>query len=498
MTVNHVVVDGSNLATEGRTLPSLQQLDDAVRAYIDEFAPKNVTVIVDASFPNRIDDAERAAFEEALVEGELIAPPAGVIGRGDAFLLQIADRADAVVLSNDSFQEFHGQYTWLFDQGRLVGGKAVPHVGWVFMERSPVRGPLSRKSVSDAKKAAKAATAPRGDDASTDPAPSSRRRRGAAKKSAPAERSAPAEQGTGKRQAKAAAAPSSERRPRGRGEGASRPAPAHHAELAASADEGRGRRRRGSGSGRATTPASGGGGGVQPYNDPLPFIEFVAAHPIGSTVTGEVERFASHGAYVTADGARAYLPLKHLGDPPPRSAREALSFGETYTFVVHAFDTPRRGVDLTMPDVKVAATGDPVVASSASDPVPDQLTEEERVAPTKKASAKKAPAKKAAAKKSTAKKAPAKKAAAKKSTAKKTAAKKAPARKTAAKKAPAKKKAAANKAPAKKKAAAKKAPAKKTAAKKAPAKKKAAAKKAPAKKKAAAKKAPAKRATKAR
>ena len=95
MTVNHVVVDGSNLATEGHTLPSLQQLDEAVRAYLDEFAPKKVTVIVDASFPNRIDESERDAFEEAVVAGELITPPAGVIGRGDAFLLQIADRARA-------------------------------------------------------------------------------------------------------------------------------------------------------------------------------------------------------------------------------------------------------------------------------------------------------------------------------------------------------------------------------------------------------------------
>jgi hypothetical protein len=154
MTVNHVVVDGSNLATEGRTLPSLQQLDEAVRAYLEEYKPTTVTVVVDASFPNRIDDAERATFEEAVNAGEVISPPAGVIGRGDAFLLQIADRAGAVVLSNDSFQEFHGQYGWLFDQGRLVGGKPVPHVGWVFMERSPVRGPASRRSVSDAKKAA--------------------------------------------------------------------------------------------------------------------------------------------------------------------------------------------------------------------------------------------------------------------------------------------------------------------------------------------------------
>jgi hypothetical protein len=420
MTVNHVVVDGSNLATEGRTLPSLQQLDDAVRAYIDEFAPKNVTVIVDATFPNRIDASERAAFEEALLEGELITPPAGVIGRGDAFLLQIADRADAVVLSNDSFQEFHGQYGWLFDQGRLIGGKPVPHVGWVFMERSPVRGPLSRKSVSDAKKAAKKAAAPSAaDDAAETAAPASRgRRRGGAKKAAAASAAE-------KQPATSTAASTSGRRGRGRGDSADRPAPAQHAELAASGDEGRGRRRRG---GAGSSSGSGGGGGVQPYNDPLPFIEFVAAHPVGSTVTGEVERFASHGAYVIADGARAYLPLKHLGDPPPRSAREALSFGETYTFVVHAFDTPRRGVDLTMPDVKVAAT-ERVVASSASDPVPDQLTEEERVAPTKKASAKKAPAKKTAAKKTTAKKAPAKKAAAKKTTAKKTAARKAPAKK---------------------------------------------------------------------
>ena len=120
MTVKHVVVDGSNLATEGRTLPSLQQLDEAVRSFVDEFSPTTVTVVVDASFPNRIDDAERDTFEGAINAGELISPPAGVIGRGDAFLLQIADRADAVVLSNDSFQEFHGQYGWLFDQGRLV------------------------------------------------------------------------------------------------------------------------------------------------------------------------------------------------------------------------------------------------------------------------------------------------------------------------------------------------------------------------------------------
>ena len=69
MTVKHVVVDGSNLATEGRTLPSLQQLDEAVRAYLEEYKPETVTVVVDASFPTASTTSERAAFEGAVERG---------------------------------------------------------------------------------------------------------------------------------------------------------------------------------------------------------------------------------------------------------------------------------------------------------------------------------------------------------------------------------------------------------------------------------------------
>src|SRR3954451_6385197 len=146
----HVVVDGSNIATEGRAAPSLVQLDEAVRALLAEYPYEVVTVVVDATFGHRIDAKERHAYEDAVVNGELITPPAGAIGRGDAFVLQIADRADADVFSNDSFQEFHGQYAWLFDEGRLIGGKPVANVGWVFVLRAPVRGPTSRRAVRDA------------------------------------------------------------------------------------------------------------------------------------------------------------------------------------------------------------------------------------------------------------------------------------------------------------------------------------------------------------
>ena len=66
-------------------------------------------------------------------------------------MLAIADKVNASILSNDSYQEFHGKYKWLFDEGRLIGGKPVPLVGWVFVERLPVRGATSRRSVKTGK-----------------------------------------------------------------------------------------------------------------------------------------------------------------------------------------------------------------------------------------------------------------------------------------------------------------------------------------------------------
>ena len=149
---HHVVVDGSNLATEGRTLPSLAQLDEAVRTYAEEDPTAEIVVVVDATFEHRIDPSEREQYEQAELHGEVVSPPAGAIGRGDAFVLRIAERTGAIVLSNDSFQEFHGEHPWLFEEGRLVGGKPVPGVGWIFTPRSPVRGPKSRQATGKARR----------------------------------------------------------------------------------------------------------------------------------------------------------------------------------------------------------------------------------------------------------------------------------------------------------------------------------------------------------
>jgi hypothetical protein len=395
MKVKHVVVDGSNIATEGRDAPSLAQLDEAVQAFVEEYSPTYVTVVVDATFPNRIDRKERQTYEDAVNANELITPPAGAIGRGDAFILQIARRADAAILSNDSFQEFHGEYPWLFEKGRLIGGKPVPHVGWVFMDRAPVRGPTSRRAVSEARK-------------------SEARKVTKASKTAVADEVAD--------DAGAAAEPSTpppaprKRRTRAK---AAEPAPdvvVEEAAVPADVDE-------------ATSPAtaSGDGGGagaggrvpkgVAPYNEALAFIEFVGQHPVGSEVDAEIERFSSHGAYVLVGAARAYVPLRNLAHPAPRSAKEVLRIGDTRQFVVVAIDPPRRGIDLALPGVAAVAAGagrDEAVTEALAGVDGETPEPPAGMAPAKKAAGRKSTGRKSAAGTPRAEKAPAKKASAKK------------------------------------------------------------------------------------
>jgi hypothetical protein len=160
-----IVVDGSNIATEGRTLPSLAQLDEAIRAFLEEyrgFTTSDVIVVVDASFGHRIDPSEVAAFDQAVEHGEMVTPPAGAVGRGDGFILRIAEKSGALVLSNDSFQEFHAERPWLFEPGRLIGGKPIPGVGWIFTPRTPVRGVKSRAVTAKSKRVERAAEAQNG------------------------------------------------------------------------------------------------------------------------------------------------------------------------------------------------------------------------------------------------------------------------------------------------------------------------------------------------
>jgi hypothetical protein len=302
MPARHVVVDGSNIATEGSSLPSLKRLDEAVREFLVENPDDVVTVVVDATFGHRIPPEERPIYEEAEDDGDIVSPPAGAIGRGDAFLLRIADKIGAVVLSNDSFQEFHGEYEWLFDKDRLIGGKPVPGVGWIFTPRNPVRGPRSRESVKEAKRKKRTEQGGPLDESGLELAAERSRSRG------------------GERKLQRAIAVAVE-------------------EAVEPEKVGRKRRRRR----RGTEVPS------EPLNEPFNFITFIATNQLGAEVEGTVEEFSSHGAFISVDGARCYVPLSGMGDEAPRSAREVLRKGEKRIFVVQAFDAVRRGIELALP-----------------------------------------------------------------------------------------------------------------------------------------------------
>jgi hypothetical protein len=480
MNSNFVVVDGSNIATQGRHIPSLAQLDEAVREFREQYPDKEVIVVVDATFGHRIDPSERNAYEEAADHGELVSPPAGAIGRGDAFLLRVAERVGGQVLSNDSFQEFHGEHPWLFQEGRLIGGTPVPGVGWMFTPRSPVRGPKSRASRTAARAALEEAeelasgqgATPKVQTQKAQPAkvraPKAKPPVAQPAKSPPAKaqtvKAQPAKAQTAKRKAVPAAPKAAKK-----AEAAKKPSGAEAAKKTAGAKKGAeakkvagkktaGKKTVGTEKGavakkapakkqpretkkvagtetakaarrssketskRASAsplaPASASGGSSEPdlnqaievateevlvpsdrdvaaastrsadgtrrrtatasaVNDPLTFLTFVSAHPIGSVLDGTVSSFTSHGAMIDVGDMHCYAPLADLGRPPPARARDVLRRGENRRFVLVALDVPRRGAEVALEEIanrglQSARSPSSAVGSSSESPDTDK------------------------------------------------------------------------------------------------------------------------------
>ena len=350
-----VVVDGSNFATEGRVTPSLAQLDEAVRAFLEENPNAEMIVVADASFAHRVAPSERPRFLEAELAGEIVTPPAGAVGRGDAFILKIADRIKGVVLSNDSFQEFHEQYPWLFDENRLIGGKPVQGVGWVFTPRLPVRGAKSARSVkklsvtlSSGEKPSigttltpvKAVRAPAKKAAVVEePVKKSvRAARAPAKKAAVAVVEEPVKKSVRAAKAPAKKAPAKAVKPVKTP--AKRPAKLEAAPKKAVAPE-------------AAVPTVALRRGRHPVNPEGDFAAFRSAHRIGSRFEGEVTAFTSHGAVikVTLKGGQqieCYAPTTLLGDPAPARARDVLQRGDRRSFRLVTVDPERRIAELSL------------------------------------------------------------------------------------------------------------------------------------------------------
>ena len=241
--------------------------------------------------------------------------PPGAIGRGDAFVLSIANKVNATILSNDSFQEFHGQY-------HVAVRRGSPHRRQArAARRLGVRRRVCRCAGRSAAVAVQGrASARRGGGAGT--ATGTRGgRASAAAQSADAGAEGPAAQrkadaaGVGRR---------SPPRPRPR-------SPCRSAWPAASAPH--------QGGPRSTTSCRS--------------SRSSSTIPWARSVNAVVETYSSHGAYVRVGDVNGYVPLRLMADPAPRSAREFMKIGEPVTLVVESFAPARRSIDLA-----VAGDGD--------------------------------------------------------------------------------------------------------------------------------------------
>lgn len=92
-------------------------------------------VVVD--LPHRVSDEEKAQLQADINSGRIIVPPASTNGAGDAMVLAIADRDNALIVRNDSFQPFQESYPWV-REGRLIGATRAGD-GWIFLPRVPPR-----------------------------------------------------------------------------------------------------------------------------------------------------------------------------------------------------------------------------------------------------------------------------------------------------------------------------------------------------------------------
>ena len=308
-----VVVDGSNLATEGRSTPSLPQLRDAVSSFLVEYPGAEMLVVVDATFGHRIAASEQVAFKELEAAGDMVSPPAGSVGRGDAFILKIAERIGGVVLSNDSFQEFQSDHPWLFEEDRLIGGKPVPRVGWIFTARVPVQGSAR---TAPAKKLAIVLPDGKKPTIGTTLTPK-------AAKAAP--------------KAPKTAAPKSVKKVETPEPAAKAPAKKSPAKAVAK-------------KAASTSPAA--KRDRAPVNSEALFSTFLTKFKLRSHLEGTVVGFTSHGAIieVSMDGqpVQCYAPTTSLGDPAPARARDVLKRGSSHKFRFSAVDKDRRIAELSL------------------------------------------------------------------------------------------------------------------------------------------------------
>lgn len=138
-----IFVDASNVARSPGAAPDIKKLATCREELILKFPNASIVLIADASLPRLVEqdsgETDKALLKKMISGDELTIVPPGTPGKADSFILRLAQGSSGLVISNDSYREFHADHPWLFEEGRLLGHTYVPAIGWQFSLRFPVR-----------------------------------------------------------------------------------------------------------------------------------------------------------------------------------------------------------------------------------------------------------------------------------------------------------------------------------------------------------------------
>ena len=120
-----VIIDGANVAYEERSAGGKPKLSNLLKVKRElEERGFEAVVIVDASLKYDIDD--QAQLEILIKQQQVRQVPAGT--DADYFIIQFADQLDALVVTNDRYKDYAGQYPWIAERRlpyMIVKGEVV-------------------------------------------------------------------------------------------------------------------------------------------------------------------------------------------------------------------------------------------------------------------------------------------------------------------------------------------------------------------------------------
>lgn len=135
---NIFVLDGSNIGTfwvNNTKIASLKRVLDCVEELKKQFPNHEVRICVDSGFRHIIpktDVGELQDFEDLERRDEIVQAPAKTNGGGDKFILELTEKINGVVVSNDAYRQHIAKYPWLMDHHRKLSAKY--HKGiWIFI-----------------------------------------------------------------------------------------------------------------------------------------------------------------------------------------------------------------------------------------------------------------------------------------------------------------------------------------------------------------------------